>query len=59
MKNKDLIKRLQLLDPEFEVLAQAPDGGEPCAIAHVTVDEWDNDGDGTPPTPIILLAIIC
>lgn len=58
MKNKDLIKRLQLLDPEHDVLTQAPDGGEPCAIAHVTVDEWD-DGDGTPPTPIILLAIIC
>ena len=58
MKNKDVIKRLQMLDPELDVLTQASDGGEPFAVANVSVDEWD-DGDGTPPTPIILLGIIC
>lgn len=57
MKNKDLIKRLSLLDPEHDVLVSAADGGEPYGIGHVAVDEWD-DGDGEAPTPIILLGII-
>lgn len=57
MKNRELIERLQLLDPEHDVLVEASDGGQPFAISRVGVDTWEDEGEE--PSPIVLLGIVC
>lgn len=57
MKNRELIERLQLLDPEHDVLVEASDGGQPFAISRVSVDTWEDEGEE--PSPIVLLGIVC
>lgn len=46
MKVKDLIAALQKVDAELELLASAPDGGEPYAIGHVSTQMLDVSGHG-------------
>ena len=60
MKVGELIKRLQelKLDPELDVLVEAPDYGEPYAVSYICEDEYVSSYDKKPkPVQVALIRL--
>jgi hypothetical protein len=57
VKVKHAIAKLQLLDPEMDLLAEGNDGGLPFAVRDIVQSTWEED-DGTL-TPVALVQIDC